>query len=174
LCSSPASSISGVLRPPTRPGNAARQRLSIGVQHTSFGDQSAHQPRPSIGVRDNVTGWPIGRMWRASALGTSWAMPRCCTCASFEHLVDRIDRAAGDAGARRSFGDQTDEVLAEFGFTADEIDAKIMRYDHKSRTVGENLGPWPRRSSLIYATAAILAFAILGIQQHSEFIYFRF
>jgi hypothetical protein len=26
----------------------------------------------------------------------------------------------------------------------------------------------------LYATAAVLAFGILGIQQHSEFIYFRF
>jgi hypothetical protein len=29
--------------------------------------------------------------------------------------------------------------------------------------------PW-----FLYATAAVLAFGILGIQQHSEFIYFRF
>jgi len=30
------------------------------------------------------------------------------------------------------------------------------------------------RPVLIYATAAVLAFGILGISQHSEFIYFRF
>jgi D-alanyl-lipoteichoic acid acyltransferase DltB (MBOAT superfamily) len=49
----------------------------------------------------------------------------------------------------------------------------ILRYDHAGRTVGMAPGaavrPW-----LIYASAAVLAFAILGIQQHSEFIYFRF
>ena len=50
----------------------------------------------------------------------------------------------------------------------------IMGYDHKSRTVGENLGAWRLRPLLVYASAAVLAFGILGIQQHSEFIYFRF
>jgi len=51
---------------------------------------------------------------------------------------------------------------------------QIMGYDHRNRTVGENLGLWPRRPGFICATAALFAFAILGIQQHSEFIYFRF
>ena len=50
----------------------------------------------------------------------------------------------------------------------------LMGYDHGGRTVGEALGAWPRRPGLIYASAAVLAFGILGIQQHSEFIYFRF
>jgi alginate O-acetyltransferase complex protein AlgI len=51
---------------------------------------------------------------------------------------------------------------------------EIMGYDHHNRTVGEALDGWPQRRSFIYASAALLAFAILGIQQHSEFIYFRF
>jgi alginate O-acetyltransferase complex protein AlgI len=50
----------------------------------------------------------------------------------------------------------------------------IMGYDHKTRTVGEALGRWQKRPAFLYATAAVLAFGILGIQQHSEFIYFRF
>jgi alginate O-acetyltransferase complex protein AlgI len=50
----------------------------------------------------------------------------------------------------------------------------IMGYDHKSRTVGENLKAWQGRPVFIYATATVLAFGILGISQHSEFIYFRF
>jgi D-alanyl-lipoteichoic acid acyltransferase DltB (MBOAT superfamily) len=50
----------------------------------------------------------------------------------------------------------------------------IMGYDHKNRTVGEALGAWQKRPVFLYATAAVLAFGILGIQQHSEFIYFRF
>ena len=50
----------------------------------------------------------------------------------------------------------------------------IMGYDHEKRTVGEELGAWLNRPSFIYASAAALAFGILGIQQHSEFIYFRF
>jgi D-alanyl-lipoteichoic acid acyltransferase DltB (MBOAT superfamily) len=51
---------------------------------------------------------------------------------------------------------------------------EIMGYDHANRRVGERLAAlrlWP---VFLYATAAVLAFGILGIQQHSEFIYFRF
>jgi alginate O-acetyltransferase complex protein AlgI len=51
---------------------------------------------------------------------------------------------------------------------------EIMGYDHASRTVGETLGAWSKRPSFLYASAAVLAFGVLGIQQHSEFIYFRF
>jgi hypothetical protein len=49
-----------------------------------------------------------------------------------------------------------------------------MGYDHKNRTVGETLSAWQKRPAFLYAAAAVLAFGILGIQQHSEFIYFRF
>jgi hypothetical protein len=49
-----------------------------------------------------------------------------------------------------------------------------MGYDHQNRTVGQGLRAWQMRPLFIYATAAVLAFGILGIQQHSEFIYFRF
>ena len=51
---------------------------------------------------------------------------------------------------------------------------EIMGYDHTKRTVGETLGAWSRRPAFLYASAVVLAFGILGIQQHSEFIYFRF
>jgi alginate O-acetyltransferase complex protein AlgI len=51
---------------------------------------------------------------------------------------------------------------------------EIMRYDHHNRTVGEGLNACRKRPAFIYVTAAVLAFGILGIQQHSEFIYFRF
>jgi hypothetical protein len=49
-----------------------------------------------------------------------------------------------------------------------------MGYDHKNRTVGQGLSAWQKRPVFLYATAAVLAFGVLGIQQHSEFIYFRF
>ena len=49
-----------------------------------------------------------------------------------------------------------------------------MGYDHANRTVGENLGSWLRRPGFLYAAAATLAFGVMGISQHSEFIYFRF
>jgi hypothetical protein len=51
---------------------------------------------------------------------------------------------------------------------------EIMGYDHANRTVGEKLRGLRMRPLFLYATAAVLAFGILGIQQHSEFIYFRF
>ncbi len=50
----------------------------------------------------------------------------------------------------------------------------VMGYDHGSREVGQALGAWRMRPTFLYAGAAMLAFGILGIQQHSEFIYFRF
>jgi alginate O-acetyltransferase complex protein AlgI len=50
----------------------------------------------------------------------------------------------------------------------------MMRYDHDNRTVGGMPGAADTRPLFLYATAAVLAFGILGIQQHSEFIYFRF
>jgi D-alanyl-lipoteichoic acid acyltransferase DltB (MBOAT superfamily) len=50
----------------------------------------------------------------------------------------------------------------------------IMGYDHHNRAVGETLRAWQKRPAFIYVAAAVLALGILGIQQHSEFIYFRF
>ncbi len=50
----------------------------------------------------------------------------------------------------------------------------IMGYDHKKRSVGENFSAWRARPILLYGGAAAFAFGVLGIQQHSEFIYFRF
>ena len=61
-------------------------------------------------------------------------------------------------------------VLAWFAPSTQEI----MGYDHERRLVGEKLAAWRLRPLFLYATAAVLAFGILGIQQHSEFIYFRF
>jgi alginate O-acetyltransferase complex protein AlgI len=51
---------------------------------------------------------------------------------------------------------------------------EIMGYDHAKRRVGENLAAWRTRPFLVYGAAAVLALGILGIQQNSEFIYFRF
>ena len=50
----------------------------------------------------------------------------------------------------------------------------IMGYDHTNRTVGATSAAWSQRPAFLYVSAAVLAFGILGIQQHSEFIYFRF
>jgi D-alanyl-lipoteichoic acid acyltransferase DltB (MBOAT superfamily) len=64
-------------------------------------------------------------------------------------------------------------VYASIAWLAPNTQA-IMGYDHKNRTVGQGLGARQKRPMFLYATAAVLAFGILGIQQHSEFIYFRF
>ena len=64
-------------------------------------------------------------------------------------------------------------VYAALAWLAPNTQA-IMGYDHKNRTVGETLGAWSGRPAFLYVSAAVLAFGILGIQQHSEFIYFRF
>jgi alginate O-acetyltransferase complex protein AlgI len=50
----------------------------------------------------------------------------------------------------------------------------IMGYDHYNRRVGEGLIRFSERPVFVYVAAALLGFGILGIQQHSEFIYFRF
>jgi alginate O-acetyltransferase complex protein AlgI len=51
---------------------------------------------------------------------------------------------------------------------------EVVGYDHKNRSVGENIRAWQVRPLLLYGGAAAFALGILGIQQHSEFIYFRF
>jgi D-alanyl-lipoteichoic acid acyltransferase DltB (MBOAT superfamily) len=50
----------------------------------------------------------------------------------------------------------------------------IMGYDHGSRRVGESLREGRLRPLVLYGASLVLAFGILGIQSHSEFIYFRF
>jgi hypothetical protein len=50
----------------------------------------------------------------------------------------------------------------------------IVGYDHANRRVGEGLIGFGKRPGFVYAAATVLAFGVLGIQQHSEFIYFRF
>ncbi len=51
---------------------------------------------------------------------------------------------------------------------------EVMGYDHRNRRVGATLEGLRLRPLYLYAAAAVLGFGILGIQQHSEFIYFRF
>ncbi|MCK1298322.1 MULTISPECIES: MBOAT family O-acyltransferase [unclassified Bradyrhizobium] len=50
----------------------------------------------------------------------------------------------------------------------------IMGYDHANRRVGEGLMAGRMRPLVLYGASLVLAFGILGIQSHSEFIYFRF
>ncbi|MBH5391668.1 MBOAT family O-acyltransferase [Bradyrhizobium diversitatis] len=50
----------------------------------------------------------------------------------------------------------------------------IMGYDHGNRSVGAALLAGRMRPLFLYGASLVLAFGILGIQSHSEFIYFRF
>jgi len=50
----------------------------------------------------------------------------------------------------------------------------IMGYDHGNRQVGAALRAGRMRPLFLYGASLVLAFGILGIQSHSEFIYFRF
>jgi alginate O-acetyltransferase complex protein AlgI len=50
----------------------------------------------------------------------------------------------------------------------------LVGYDHENRSVGENPIARTPRSWLVYGGATAFAFGVLGIQQYSEFIYFRF
>lgn len=50
----------------------------------------------------------------------------------------------------------------------------LMGYDHANRRVGESLRTGRMRPLVLYAASLVLAFGFLGIQSHSEFIYFRF
>jgi hypothetical protein len=49
-----------------------------------------------------------------------------------------------------------------------------MGYDHANRRVGERLKAGSLQPLYVYGASLALAFGILGIQSHSEFIYFRF
>ena len=51
---------------------------------------------------------------------------------------------------------------------------EIMGYDHDTRHVGDTLAAPRIRPILLYGGATVLALGVLGIQQNSEFIYFRF
>jgi D-alanyl-lipoteichoic acid acyltransferase DltB (MBOAT superfamily) len=51
---------------------------------------------------------------------------------------------------------------------------QLLGYDHAGRKVGISFAGEAGSARLFYAAACLLAFGILGIQKHSEFIYFRF
>lgn len=85
-------------------------------------------------------------------------------------MADRTNVAFGRLEIAQTIFIMIYAGIAWFGPNTQEI----MGYDHSKRTVGQGLRAWQMRPLFIYATAAVLAFGILGIQQHSEFIYFRF
>jgi D-alanyl-lipoteichoic acid acyltransferase DltB (MBOAT superfamily) len=88
-------------------------------------------------------------------------------------LSKMIDPTAVTWGYREMFAAGLVGVYAALCWVAPNTQA-IMGYRHETRTVSEARAPWMRRPMFLYAAAVVLAFGVLGIQQHSEFIYFRF
>ncbi|MGA7808993.1 MBOAT family O-acyltransferase [Bradyrhizobium sp.] len=88
-------------------------------------------------------------------------------------LAAMVDPARVALGYREMFAAAVIGLYALLAWCAPNTQ-EIMGYDHHDRTVGAGLDQWLRRPALIYAAGAVLGFGMLGIQQHSEFIYFRF
>ena len=104
----------------------------------------------------------------------AWVFFRADSLSSAISVLSRMANPAHAVFGRAEIADLGFiAVYAAIAWFAPNTQA-VMGYDHKNRTVGEALGAWPRRPAFLYATAAVLVFGILGIQQHSEFIYFRF
>ncbi len=108
------------------------------------------------------------------AVVVAWVFFRANTLSSALYILSRMadpaDAAFGRAELVQGAFVACYAALAWFAPNTQTI----MRYDHEARTVGEGLGAWPLRPVFLYASAAVLALGILGIQQYSEFIYFRF
>lgn len=104
----------------------------------------------------------------------AWVFFRADSLSSAWYIVSRMAEPANIVFGRAEMANAVlIAIYAAMAWLAPNTQA-IMGYDHKNRTVGEALGAWKMRPLFLYATAAVLAFGILGIQQHSEFIYFRF
>jgi len=108
------------------------------------------------------------------AVVVAWVFFRADSMASAIYVLSKMADPTGIVFGRAEMIDAVFiMVCAAIAWFAPNTQ-QIMGYDHHNRTVGEALTAWPRRPALLYATAAVLALGILGIQQHSEFIYFRF
>ena len=108
------------------------------------------------------------------AVVVAWVFFRADSMASALSVLSKmVDPTQGSFGRAEMANMMFVAVYALIAWLAPNTQA-IMGYDHNNRTVGETLGAWSRRPAFLYVSAAVLAFGILGIQQHSEFIYFRF
>jgi alginate O-acetyltransferase complex protein AlgI len=109
-----------------------------------------------------------------SSVVVAWVFFRADSLASALSILSKMASPAQVIFGRGEMADaMLIAVYAALAWLAPNTQA-IMGYDHANRTVGEAIGAWPKRAAFLYAGAAVLAFGILGIQQHSEFIYFRF
>jgi alginate O-acetyltransferase complex protein AlgI len=108
------------------------------------------------------------------AVVVAWVFFRADSLSSALYVLSKMASPAQIAFGR---GEMADAVFigiyAAIAWFAPNTQT-IMGYDHANRTVGGTLDGSRLRPLFLYAPAAVLAFGILGIQQHSEFIYFRF
>jgi alginate O-acetyltransferase complex protein AlgI len=116
----------------------------------------------------------VGLILTFLAVVVAWVFFRADNMTSALHVLSKMADPRNIAFGRGEIA-QTAFILfyAALAWFAPNTQ-EIMGYDHEKRKVGENLGASRLRPLLIYASAAVLAFGILGIRQHSEFIYFRF
>jgi alginate O-acetyltransferase complex protein AlgI len=108
------------------------------------------------------------------AVVVAWVFFRAETLASALSVLSRMaDPGQVAFGHTEMIQSGLIAIYAAIAWLAPNTQA-IVGYDHKARSVGVNLGTWQVRPLLLYGGAVAFAFGVLGIQQHSEFIYFRF
>jgi D-alanyl-lipoteichoic acid acyltransferase DltB (MBOAT superfamily) len=108
------------------------------------------------------------------AVVVAWVFFRADSLSSAIYVVSRMADPTQIAFGRGEVGQMLFIMIyAAIAWFAPNTQA-IMGYDHRNRMVGANLNEWLRRPGFLTAAAAALAFGVLGISQHSEFIYFRF
>jgi len=129
---------------------------------------------PSIAPRFSRVANVAAFMLTFLAVVVAWVFFRADSISSavfvLERMADPTTLIFGKAEIANAVFIAVYAALAWFAPNTQEI----MGYDHKNRIVGEGLNAWLRRPGFLYASAAVLAFGVLGISQHSEFIYFRF
>ena len=116
----------------------------------------------------------VGLILTFLAVVVAWVFFRAADMTSALHVLSKMADPANTTFGRLEIAQMLFILAyAALAWFAPNTQA-IMGYDHENRKVGGSLAAWKMRPLLIYASAAVLAFGILGIQRHSEFIYFRF
>lgn len=108
------------------------------------------------------------------SVAIAWVLFRADSLASAVHILSTMATPGVAA-----FGDRERLALAYlvvFGVIAffAPNTQELVKYDHDGRKVGVSFSGKEGPSMAFYAAACLLAFGILGIQKHSEFMYFRF
>jgi alginate O-acetyltransferase complex protein AlgI len=125
---------------------------------------------PVLAPLADIAGWIVTFL----AVVIAWVFFRADSLASATGILSKMANPASIDFGRGEIGYSVlILVFAVVAWFAPNTQA-IMGYDHERRLVGEKLGSLRLRPLFLYATGAVLAFGILGIRQHSEFIYFRF